>query len=146
MRVRPVLFAVVVVVAATVLPGGPFAVAATPPTHESYSALRHQIESAQVRHARINRKAHSVTVTLVDGRRERALYPSRREPELAALLHHHHATVTQVRHHHARKARGHRLRYIALGVVVLLGVAVAAYLLLRRRRNPTPVTRGPTVG
>jgi len=99
-----------------------------------------------VRHARINRKAHSVTVTLVDGRRERALYPSRREPELAALLHHHHATVTQVRHHHARKARGHRLRYIALGVVVLLGVAVAAYLLLRRRRNPTPVTRGPTVG
>lgn len=107
-------------------------------TVEPYAQLRTQIAGHQVRSARINRKAHRVTVVLTSGERRAASYPSRDEPQLVASLRASGATV-HVRHrrtaHHAASHTS-RLRYV-LGFLLLVAVAIGAFFLGRRTR-PTP--------
>jgi ATP-dependent Zn protease len=119
--------------------GAALATAATPATTESYQALLGQINAGQVRSAVINRKPHTIKVTLDDGSVQRIDYPPADEKQLSNSLRKHGAVVKIAKKKKAKKAVHHRLRYIAagiLGVVVVVGLVL---LILRGRRPPEPV-------
>jgi hypothetical protein len=109
--------------------------AATPrPADVSYPALRAEARAGKARVAEINRVAHSVTLVLKGGRRERAVFPSREEKALARDLRAHRVAVV-FRHakHHRAARHGHRIRYVVAGVIVVAAIA-GVWLLARRRR------------
>lgn len=117
-------------------------------TVEPYAQLQTQIAGHQVRSARINRKAHRVTVVLTSGERRAVSYPSREEPQLVKSLRASGATV-HVRHARARHhAASHtsRLRYV-LGFLLLVAVAIGSFFLGRRTRPSRPAgdTASPPV-
>ena len=119
--------------------GAALAPAATPATTESYQALLGQISAGQVRSAVINRKPHTIKVTLDDGSIQRIDYPPADEKQLSDSLRKHGAVVKIAKKKKAKKAVHHRLRYIAAGiggVVVVVGIVL---LILRGRRPPGPV-------
>jgi ATP-dependent Zn protease len=132
MRARACLLSLLIVAVAAPLP---VAVAASTPkaAKVSYAKLRSDVVAGKARVAEINRVAHSVTLVLKDGRRERAVYPSHQERQLARRLRA--ASVAIVfRHatHHSHPK--HRLRYIAAGVLVL--AAIGGIWVVARRRAP----------
>jgi hypothetical protein len=104
-------------------------------THESFQDFQRQLSAGQVKAVTFNKKAHTVHVTLGDGRHVLASYPPREEPSLAAQIQAKGATVT-VQKKNKAKAVHHKLRYIAAGVLLVLIVIVAAVLALNRRRPP----------
>ena len=105
-------------------------------TPAPYSMLQSQISGHQVTRAVLNRKAHTVKVTLSDGTHEAVVYPSREAAQLSSQLTSAGATV-KVSGHKAVKKAGHRLRYYALAVIVLLALAGGVlYVLDRRRKRP----------
>jgi len=105
-------------------------------TPAPYSMLQSQISGHQVTRAVLNRKAHTVKVTLSDGTHEAVVYPSREAAQLSSQLTSAGATV-KVSGRKAVKTAGHRLRYYALAVIVLLGLAGGVlYVLDRRRKRP----------
>jgi ATP-dependent Zn protease len=119
--------------------GASIAPAATPPTTESYQALLGQISAGQVRSAVINRKPHTVKVTLDDGSVQRIDYPPADEKQLSNSLRKHGAVVKIAKKKKAKKAVHHRLRYIAAGIVGVVVVVGLVLLILRGRRPPEPV-------
>jgi ATP-dependent Zn protease len=133
MRARACLLSLLIIAVAAPLPA---AVAASKPPKAakvSYAMLRADVVAGKARVAEINRVAHSVTLVLKDGRRERAVYPSHQERQLARRLRA--ASVAIVfRHatHHSHPK--HRLRYIAAGVLVL--AAIGGVWVVARRRAP----------
>jgi ATP-dependent Zn protease len=102
--------------------------------HESYPQFQKQLTSGQIHAATFNKKAHTVHVTLQDGRHVLASYPSHNEPQIAAQLRAKGATV-KVKSHKKVSAVHHTLRYIAGGIVVVIILVILVVLLIGRRRN-----------
>jgi len=104
--------------------------------HESYEAFQRQMAAGQIRAVTFNKKPHSVRVTLKDGSRVLAIYPSHEEPQLAAALSAKGVTVAVLKPKvKAKPAVHHTLRYIAGGILVVVILAILAVLLIGRRRN-----------
>jgi ATP-dependent Zn protease len=103
-------------------------------THESYTDFQKQLSAGQIHAVTFNKKAHSVHVSLNDGRHVLASYPSHDEPQIAAQLR---AKGASVKVKKAKKpaAAHHTLRYIAGGIVVILILVVLVVLLIGRRRT-----------
>jgi ATP-dependent Zn protease len=130
------------IIASGLLMGGFWAAlapAATPPTTESYQALLGQINGGQVRSAVINRKPHTIKVTLDDGSVQRIDYPPADEKQLSNSLRKHGAVVKIAKKKRAKKAVHHKLRYIAAGIAGVVVVVGIVLLILRGRRPPEPV-------
>jgi ATP-dependent Zn protease len=113
--------------------------AATAATTESYQALLGQINGGQVRSAVINRKPHTIKVTLDDGSVQRVDYPPAEEKQLSDSLRKHGAVVKIAKKKKAKKAVHHKLRYIAAGIAGVVVVVGLVLLILRGRRPPEPV-------
>jgi hypothetical protein len=131
-RTALALAAFVTAVALSILAVPAMGAAAVHFTPEPYKALQGQIAAGQVKAAAFNKKAHSIHVTLKDGRHVIASYPSHDEPTLAAQLSSKGATVKVKKA--KKKAVHHKLRYIAGGVLIVVIVVVALVLGLNRRR------------
>jgi ATP-dependent Zn protease len=117
----------------------PAGAAAKPRITESYQALQAQINAGQVTNATIDKKAHTVKVTLTDGTHQETSYPSHQEPQLAAALKAKGAQVTLTKKKKKKVAAvHHRLRYIAGGILLVVIAIVGIVLFLHRRRPQAP--------
>lgn len=116
-------------------PAGAGAAATVHFTPETLATLQGQIKGGQVQAAAFNKKAHTVHITLKDGRHVIASYPSHNEPQLAAQLTAKGATVQIKKVKIKKKPAHHKLRYIAGGILVALIAVVAIVLGLNRRRE-----------
>ncbi len=103
--------------------------------HESYQTFQNQMASGQIKAVTFNKKPHSVHVTLNNGQKVLAIYPSHDEPQLAAELAAKGVPVTVEKHKSTVKPVHHTLRYIAGGILVIVILAILAVLLIGRRRN-----------
>lgn len=103
-------------------------------THESYTEFQKQLSAGQIHAVTFNKKAHSVHVTLNDGRHVLASYPSHEEPQLAAQIRAKGASVKIEKSKKAKAATHHTLRYIAGAIVVVVILVVLVVLLIGRRR------------
>jgi len=103
--------------------------------HESYQDFQHQLAAGQIAAVTFNKKPHSAHITLTDGRKVLAIYPSHDEPQLAAVLAAKGVLVSVEKHKSTVKPVHHTLRYIAGGVLVIVILAILAVLLIGRRRN-----------
>jgi ATP-dependent Zn protease len=110
--------------------------------HESYQAFQRQLASGQIAAVTFNKKPHSAHITLTDGRKMLAIYPSHDEPQLAAALMAKGVVVSVERHKSTAKPVHHTLRYIAGGILVIVILAILAVLLIGRRRNLAEETGG----
>jgi ATP-dependent Zn protease len=112
---------------------------------ESFTAFQQQLSAGQIQSATFNKRAHTLHLTLSDGRLMLVSYPSHEEPQLAALLRAKGVTVTvQKSKKPAAKAVHHTLRYIAGGIVVIVILVVVAVLLVDRRRKLGEQAAGPS--
>jgi len=108
--------------------------------HESVKEFEKQLSAGQIEAATFNKKAHTLHLSLKDGRHLLVSYSSPEEPQLVAKLRAKGAPaqVEKSAKKAASKAKAvhHTLRYIAGGIVVILiGVLVAVLLVNRRRRG-----------
>lgn len=104
--------------------------------HESYGAFEKQLAAHQIHAATFNKKAHTLHLSMNDGRHLLVSYPSHNEPQIAAQLEAKGVPVTVEKK--AKKptpAVHHTLRYVAGGILVLVIIVVAAVLLVDRRRK-----------
>jgi ATP-dependent Zn protease len=111
---------------------------------ESFSTFQQQLNAGQIQSATFNKKAHTLHLTLNDGRLVLISYPSHEEPQLAALLRAKGVPVTVEKKKKAAKAVHHTLRYIAGAIVVVVIVVVVAVLLIDRRRKLGEETAEPS--
>ncbi|HEY2142021.1 MAG TPA: hypothetical protein VGG98_08175 [Solirubrobacteraceae bacterium] len=105
--------------------------------HESFAAFEKQLNAGQIHAATFNKKAHTLHLSLNDGRRMLVSYPSHEEPQLAARLRAKGVPVAveKKKKKAAVKKAHHTLRYIAAAIVVIvIGVIVAVLLVDRRRK------------
>jgi hypothetical protein len=103
---------------------------------ESFKAYQQQLAGGQIHAATFNKKAHTLHLTLNDGRHMLVSYPSHEEPQLAAQLSAKGVPVTvEKKKKPAVKAVHHTLRYVAGGILVVVIAVVAAVLLIDRRRK-----------
>jgi hypothetical protein len=110
----------------------------------SYPRLLAQARTGPVIRAIINPQRADVELRFHNLLEWHAFYPRAAQPALQRLLRERHIRTLFVAHHQpARPARAvhHRLRYIALGVLVA-AVAIAGGLLLYRRRRRLDMSRG----
>jgi ATP-dependent Zn protease len=104
-------------------------------THESYQEFQQQLAARRIGAVKFNKKAHTVHVTLLDGRHMLASYPSHDEPQIAAQLQAKGVPYTIERHSAKTTTAHHRLRYIAGGILIVAILVVLGVLLAGRRRN-----------
>jgi hypothetical protein len=102
---------------------------------EGFKAYEAQLAHAEIRAVTFNKKAHTMHVTLVNGRHALVKYPSHEEPTLAAALEAKGVAVTVKKHAKKTAAVHHTLRYIAGGILVLVILAILIVLLVGRRRT-----------
>ena len=101
-------------------------------TEETRQALERQLAKGEVSSAEFNKQVRSVHIKLQNGQLYLYHYEKGGSKKLKEKLVAKHVTVT-VHHPNANK---HKLRYIAIGVAVLLVViAGVAFYYWRRRRN-----------
>jgi hypothetical protein len=112
--------------------------------HESYQAFQSQLSAGRIHAASFNKKAHTLHLSLTDGRHMLVSYPSHEESRLASRLRAHGASVLVKRRPKA-KAVHHTLRYVAGGLLVLV-IAVVAFVLLGDRPRRPPSGAEPAVG
>jgi ATP-dependent Zn protease len=103
--------------------------------HEGFPEFEHQLAAGQIQAATFNKKAHTLHLTLNDGRHVLVSYPSHEEPQLAARLEGKGVAVTVEKKKKAKAAVHHKLRYIAGGILIVVILVVAAVLLVDRRRR-----------
>jgi hypothetical protein len=104
--------------------------------HESYGAFEKQLAAHQIHAATFNKKAHTLHLSMNDGRHLLISYPSHNEPQIAAALEAKGVPVTvEKKAKKATPAVHHTLRYVAGGILVLVIIVVAAVLLVDRRRK-----------
>jgi hypothetical protein len=130
--------AVWVALALLAVPGA--AAAAIIYTRESLPEFEHQLDSGQIASATFNKRIRSLRLTLKNGQHVVVMYPRHQESATAAKLQAKHVTVTvlskgQATQEVPKKAVHHKLRYIALGVLVVLIVVVVLVLRMRRKRQ-----------
>lgn len=105
--------------------------------HESFGAFEKQLAARQIHAATFNKKAHTLHLSMNDGRHLLVSYPSHEEPQLAAKLEAKGVSVAVERKQKKKAAAAvhHTLRYIAGGIVIVVIIVVAAVLLVDRRRK-----------
>jgi hypothetical protein len=104
--------------------------------HESYGAFEKQLAAHQIHAATFNKKAHTLHLSMNDGRHLLISYPSHNEPQIAAALEAKGVPVAvEKKAKKATPAVHHTLRYVAGGILVLVIIVVAAVLLVDRRRK-----------
>jgi ATP-dependent Zn protease len=103
--------------------------------HESFPAFEGQLNAGQIESATFNKKAHTLHLSLKDGRHMLVSYPSHEEPQLAAKLGARGVPVHVEKTKKATKAVHHKLRYIAGGILIVVIIIVLAVLLIDRRRK-----------
>ena len=104
--------------------------------HESYGAFEKQLAAHQIHAATFNKKAHTLHLSMNDGRHLLISYPSHNELQIAAALEAKGVPVTvEKKAKKATPAVHHTLRYVAGGILVLVIIVVAAVLLVDRRRK-----------
>jgi ATP-dependent Zn protease len=111
---------------------------------ESFTVFQQQLNSGQIQSATFNKRAHTIHLTLHDGRLVLVSYPSHEEPQLAALLRAKGVSVTVQKKKKVAAKVHHTLRYIAGGIVVIVILVVAAVLLVDRRRKLGEEAAGPS--
>jgi hypothetical protein len=100
----------------------------TAPT-ESLHAYEQQLASGEIKSATFRAKNHSLHLTLNDGHHVVVIYAPAQAGQLRAGLRAHSVSLVT-------KSAGHKLRYIAAGIlIVVLLVVIGAVLLIRRRRR-----------
>ncbi|HVA19566.1 MAG TPA: hypothetical protein VMU55_05290 [Solirubrobacteraceae bacterium] len=106
-------------------------------TRESFGAFEKQLAARQIHAATFNKKAHTLHLSMNDGRHLLVSYPSHEEPQLAAKLAAKGVPVAveKKQKKKATTAVHHTLRYVAGGIVVIVIIVVAAVLLIDRRRK-----------
>jgi hypothetical protein len=106
-------------------------------THESFGAFEKQLAARQIHAATFNKKAHTLHLSMNDGRHLLVSYPSHEEPQLAAKLAAKGVPVAveKKQKKKATTAVHHTLRYVAGGIVVIVIIVVAVVLLVDRRRK-----------
>jgi hypothetical protein len=129
---------------ACLLASAPAALAIAPAPTEGYTALLAQIDAKpgspqRVVAATLDKHDHHVRVTLADGSRPLASYPSSQDKFLVDTLLHHGVRVVYTK----PPAVHHTLRYIAAGVVVVL-LLVGAGVWFYTRGRPTQDPQAPT--
>ncbi len=103
--------------------------------HESFTAFQQQLSAGQIVSATFNKKAHTLHLSLSDGKLALVSYPSHEQPQLAALLTAKGVPVSVEKTKKAAKAVHHTLRYIAGAIVVVVIIVVVGVLLVDRRRK-----------
>jgi hypothetical protein len=137
--------AVAVLCLALFLVASGIATGATRFQHESFGAFEKQLNAGQIHAATFNKKAHTLHLSLNDGRRMLVSYPSHEEPQLAAKLRARGVSVAvqkKKKKSIVKKAVHHTLRYIAGAIVVIVIGVIAAVLLIDRRRKLGEAQRG----
>ncbi len=107
-------------------------------SHESYTDFQRQLSAGQIHAVTFNKKAHTVHVSLNDGRHVLASYPSHDEPQIAAQVKAKGASVAVKKVKRKAAAAHHTLRYVAGAIVVILILVVLVVLLIGRRRTLAP--------
>jgi hypothetical protein len=103
---------------------------------ESFPEFEHQLTGGQIHAATFNKKAHTLHLTLNDGRHVLVSYPSHEEPQLAAKLQAKGVpVVVEKKKKKAKAAVHHTLRYVAGGILIVVIVVVGAVLMVDRRRR-----------
>jgi hypothetical protein len=101
-------------------------------TKESVPAYEKQLAAGEIKQATFNPPKHTMRLTLKDGSHFHVLYQGGEGPKLRAAL----ASNGVVLPKAAKAHVGHKLRYIAGGVlVVVLILIVAGLVMIRRRRR-----------
>jgi|HubBroStandDraft_2_1064218.scaffolds.fasta_scaffold00761_3 hypothetical protein len=101
---------------------------ASAPT-ESVHAYERQLAGGEIKSATFRAKNHSLHLTLNDGHHVVVAYAPAQAGHLRAALKAHGVSLVT-------KSAGHKLRYIAAGIlIVLLLIVGGALLLIRRRRR-----------
>jgi hypothetical protein len=101
-------------------------------TKESIPAYEKQLAAGEIKQATFNPPKHTMRLTLKDGTHIHVLYQAGEEPKLRAAL----ASNGVVLPKAAKAHVGHKLRYIAGGVlVVVLILIVVGLVVIRRRRR-----------
>jgi hypothetical protein len=118
----------------------PAALAAPSYQKESEAEFQRQLSAGEIREAIINKHVRSVRVTLTDGSRRLARYPPKQEPRVRAELRSKGVAVTVLtptaaKAEASKKPVHHKLRYIALGILIAVIVIVGGVLLYNRRRR-----------
>ena len=111
---------------------------------ESFTTFQQQLSAGQIQSATFNKRAHTLHLTLSDGRLVLVSYPSHEEPQLAALLRAKGVSVTVQKKKKVAAKVHHTLRYIAGGIVVIVILVVFAVLLVDRRRKLGEEAAGPS--
>jgi hypothetical protein len=127
--------ALVALCVALALPAGVFA--ATPTyKKESKQAYEAQLNKGEIASATFNKPVRSLRLTLKNGKHALYTYPKKGSAALEEALAAKGVPVTQLHGKHKKKATSskHTRRYIAIGILVVLALAVAGFLLARRRR------------
>jgi hypothetical protein len=101
---------------------------------EGPAAFLIQLQSHTIASVEINKVAHHLHLTLINGEHRLVNYPGHKEPKLQALIH---ADGVPITIEYTGAAGGpvhHKLRYVVAAVLVVLLVALVAALIVRRRR------------
>jgi ATP-dependent Zn protease len=132
----PLRLALVLSAACLALALAPAAASAVRFQHESFPEFEHQLAGGQIKAATFNKKAHTLHLTLNDGRHMLVSYPSHEEPQLAAKLQAKGVAVTvEKKKKKAKTAVHHKLRYIAGGILIVVIIVVGVVLMVDRRRR-----------
>jgi hypothetical protein len=106
--------------------------------HESFPEFEKELAGGQIHAATFNKKAHTLHLSLNDGRHVLVSYPSHEEPQLAAKLQAKGVPVAvEKKKAKAKAAVHHTLRYVAGGILLVVIVVVGAVLMVDRRRRLT---------
>ncbi len=129
---RPVTIALAVLACAFVALASASALAATAPApKESIAVFEGQLHGHQVRAVTLRPKAHRLTVLLGDGHKVVVVFPASRQQQLRSAAEAGGVTVKVAK----VKPPSHKRRDIAIAVVLVIALAVGAWLLMRRRRT-----------
>lgn len=121
-------------------PLGALAAAVPQYTKESQQAYEAQLQKAEIASATFNKRLRSLRLTLKNGQHVLYHYPKKGSKPLEQALEAKHVPVTVLKPTEAvqeatTKRPGHKLRYIAGGVLIVVVVLAGLVLLFNRRRG-----------
>jgi hypothetical protein len=105
-------------------------------TKESVPAYEKQLAAGEIKQATFNPPKHIMRLTLKDGTHFHVLYQRGEEPKLRAAL----ASDGVVLPKAPKPRIGHKLRYIAAGVLVVVLILIVVGLVAIRRRRRAAAT------
>ena len=105
---------------------------------ETFAEYQTQLNAGQIQEVVINKRLRSMRITLKDGTHVLARYAPKQEPATSAALKAKGVTVSVLKRAEAEKEvpkKGHKLRYIAGGILVVVLIVVGVVLFIDRKRK-----------